>query len=55
MTAHELIKALQDLGEENLDKAIRHFDDGGYVPTKRVRIIKEIYADNTIEEVIGID
>ena len=35
MTAHELIKALQDLGEENLDKEVCMFDGSAwYTPYK---------------------
>lgn len=40
MTARELIKALQDLGEENLDKDIIMFDGPSYYTPYKVEILK---------------
>lgn len=39
MTARELIKALQDLGEENLDREIIMFDGPDYYTPFKVEIL----------------
>ena len=39
MTARELIKALQDLGEENLDRDIVMFDGPSYYTLYKVKIL----------------
>ncbi len=39
MTARELIKALQNLGEENLDKDIVMFDGPSYYTPYKVKIL----------------
>lgn len=39
MTARELIKALQDLGEENLNKEIIMFDGPSYYSPFKVEIL----------------
>lgn len=41
MTARELIKRLQDLGEKNLDKEVYMFDCATYYTPYRVKIIDE--------------
>ena len=41
MTARELIKALQDLGEENLDKEVEHYDEYRYVPIDSVHFFED--------------
>ena len=41
MTAHELIKALQDLGEENLDKDVIMFDGPAWYTPYKVEVIKD--------------
>jgi len=41
MTARELIKALQDLGEENLDKEVEYYDEYRYVPIVSIRFLKD--------------
>ena len=39
MTARELIKALQDLGEDNLDRVIIIFDGPSYYTPYKVEIL----------------
>ena len=41
MTARELIKALQDLGEENLDKQVIMFDGPSYYTPYKVEITSD--------------
>ena len=41
MTARELIKALQDLGEENLDKQVIMFDGPTYYTPYKVDITND--------------
>ena len=41
MTARELIKALQDLGEENLDRKIVMFDGPSFYTPYKVAILSE--------------
>jgi hypothetical protein len=41
MTARELIKALQDLGEENLDREIIMFDGSSYYTPYKIEILNE--------------
>ena len=41
MTARELIKALQDLGEENLDKEVEHYDEYRHVPIDSIRLFED--------------
>ncbi len=55
MTAKELIKALQDLGEEHLNKRVLCYDEYRYVPIERIKIIEESHWDGSNEECIGID
>ena len=45
MTARELIKALQDLGEENLDGEIIMFDDISYYTPYKVEILTNQFKD----------
>ena len=53
MTAKELIKALQDLGEENLDRDIVMFDGPSYFTPYKVEILDEQF--NTLQGKILID
>ena len=56
MTAKELIEALQDLGEGNLDKEVLIYDEYRYVNIDTVKIIEEPdYYDSTRVPFIGID
>ena len=41
MTARKLIKALQDLGEENLDKQVIMFDGPSWYTPYKVEIMKD--------------
>lgn len=41
MTVRELIKALQDLGEENLDKEVQHYDEYRYVPIEEIEEFRD--------------
>ena len=41
MTARDLIKALQDLGDENLDKEIVMFDGPSYYTPYKVEVLKD--------------
>lgn len=41
MTARELIKALQDLGEENLDRTVIMFDGPAYYTPYKIEILDE--------------
>ena len=55
MTARELIKVLQDLGEENLDLEVLIYDEHRYVNIDDVEILTEKnYKDEDIT-FIGID
>ena len=49
MTARELIKALQDLGEDNLDKDVIMFDGPSYYTPYKV----EVMTDNNWSKLIG--
>ena len=53
MTARELIKALQDLGEENLDRDIVIFDGPSYTTPYKVEILEEQF--NHLQGKILID
>lgn len=53
MTAKELIKALQDLGEENQDRQIIMFDGPSYFTPYKVEILDEQF--NTLQGKILID
>ena len=44
MTARELIKALQDLGDENLDKDCITFDGPAYGIVSRVKILDDKWS-----------
>lgn len=55
MTARELIKILQDLGEENLDKQVLVYDEWRYVNISKVEILIAEKYDETEETFIGID
>ena len=54
MTVRELIKALQDLGEDNLSKRVLIYDEYRYVPIDVVKVIEETCWDGSVEECIGI-
>lgn len=41
MTARELIKALQELGEENLDREVVMFDGPSYYTPHKVKVLKD--------------
>lgn len=41
MTGRELIKALQDLGDKNLDKEIVMFDGSSYYTPYKVEVLKD--------------
>lgn len=41
MTARDLIKALQDLGDENLDKEIVMFDGPSYCTPYKIAVLKD--------------
>lgn len=41
MTARELIKTLQDLGDENLDREIVMFDGPSYYTPYKVEVLKD--------------
>lgn len=41
MTARELIKTLQDLGDENLDREIVMFDGPSYYTPYKVTVLKD--------------
>ena len=45
MTARELIKALQDLGEENLDRECITFDGPAYGIVSRVKILEPKWSE----------
>lgn len=55
MTARELIKALQSLGEEHQDKQVLIYDEYRYVNIDTVEIIKERNVFDEEQEFIGID
>ena len=55
MTARELIKALQDLGEENLDLEVCIYDEYRYVNIDDVEILTEKNWDEANIKFIGID
>ena len=41
MTGKELIKALQDLGDENLDREIVMFDGPSYYTPYKIEVLKD--------------
>lgn len=45
MTARELIKALQELGEENLDKDVIMFDGPSYYTPYKVEILEKDWGE----------
>lgn len=47
MTARQLIKTLQDLGEENLDRDIIIFDGPSYYSPYKVEILDEKWNKHT--------
>lgn len=55
MTARELIKALQDLGEENLDKQVIMFDGPSFYTPYKVKILEEKEWGNNLIGKIMID
>ena len=56
MTVRELIKALQDLGEENLDKEVLIYDEYRYVYINDMKNIEEPgFCDETDVPFIGIN
>ena len=55
MTARELIKALQDLGEENLDRNIVMFDGPSLYTPYKVKILEEKEWGNRLIGKIIID
>ena len=55
MTARELIKTLQSLGEEHQDKQVLIYDEYRYVNIDIVEIIKERDIYDEKQEFIGID
>lgn len=54
MTAKELIKTLQDLGEEYLDLKVQHYDEYRYVNIDDIQIMKDKSWDGTEYVFIGI-
>ena len=54
MTARELIKTLQSLGEEYQDKQVLIYDEYRYVNIDNVKIIKERDIYDKEQEFIGI-
>ena len=55
MTARELIKALQDLGEENLDRNIVMFDGPSFYSPYKVKILEDKAWGNRLIGKIMID
>ena len=55
MTARELIKALQDLGEENLDKQVIMFDGPSFYSPCKVQILEDKAWGNRLIGKIMID
>lgn len=55
MTARELIKVLQDLGEENLDLEVLIYNEWRYVNICEVEILTAEDYDETNKTFIGID
>ena len=55
MTVKELIKTLQDLGEEKQDMEVLIYDEYRYVNIDTVEIIKERDIYDEEQEFIGID
>ena len=45
MTARELIKALQDLGEENLDKDCITFDGPAFGIVSRIKVLEDTWSE----------
>jgi hypothetical protein len=52
MTARELIKALQDLGEENLDREIIMFDGPNYYTPYKVEILDEQWSKKLVGKIL---
>ena len=56
MTVKELIKTLQNLGEDKQDMEVLTFDEYRYVNIDTVKIIEEPdYLDRSKKKFIGID
>ena len=55
MTARELIKALQDLGEEDLDRDIIMFDGPSFYTPYKVKILEDKAWGNRLIGKIMID
>lgn len=55
MTARELIKALQDLGEDNLDRDIVMFDGPSFYSPCKVKILEDKAWGNRLMGKIMID
>ena len=55
MTARELIKALQDLGEDNLDREVIMFDGPSYYTPYKVEIMKDKNWGKKLQGKIMID
>ena len=55
MTARELIKALQNLGEENLDRDIVMFDGPSFYSPCKVKVLKDKAWGNRLTGKIMID
>lgn len=52
MTARELIKALQDLGEENLDKQVIMFDGPTYYTPYKVEVMTDKNWDKLKDKIM---
>ena len=55
MTARELIKVLQDLGEDNLDKEVIMFDGSSWYTPYKVEIMKDKNWGKNLQGCIMID
>ena len=55
MTAKELIKKLQDLGEENLDKEVIIFDGPSYYTPHKVEVLSDKDWGHRLQDRILID
>ena len=54
MTAKELIKTLQELGEEYLDLEVQYHDEYRYVSIDDIQVLKDKSWDGTEYAFIGI-
>lgn len=52
MTARQLIKALQDLGEDNLDRDIVMFDGPSWYTPYKVQILDEEWSKRLVGKVM---